>query len=108
MYAAAGVAGEQAWILDFFWTVDYLSDPDEAAKVVDSGVTDTIAGQHCRRISIDRMQESWTVWVAQNPPLPCKLVIRKRDDPSGPVQTNEFTWTPDPAFTPEIFTLSAP
>jgi hypothetical protein len=106
MYAAAGVVGEQAWLLDFFWTVDYLANDD--AKVVDSGVTDTIAGQHCRRISIDRMQESWDVWVAQTPPLPCKLVIRRRDDPSAPVQTNEFTWVSDPAFTAETFTNTAP
>jgi hypothetical protein len=109
MYAAIGVLAEQARIVDFFWTVDYLTIAGEYVRIADKGVTETIAGRQCRRISVDRMHDSWDVWVAQaDPPLPCKLVSRRRDDPSVPVHSNEFTWTTNPIFTTETFSLPAP
>jgi hypothetical protein len=109
MYSATGVLAEQARIVDFFWTVDYLTIAGEYVRIADKGVTETIAGRQCRRISVDRMHDSWEVWVAQaDPPLPCKLVSRRRDDPSVPVHSNEFTWTTNPIFTTETFSLPAP
>lgn len=108
MYGATGILAQQARIVDFFWTVDYLEAVGEDVRVLDRGAVEKIAGQECRKFSVDRMDDSWDVWIAQGDlPLPCKLISRRRDT-SAQVQSNVFTWTADPKFTTGDFEFTPP
>lgn len=108
MYGATGMLAMQARIVDFLWTVDYLVTLGDDVRVASKGVG-TVAGRECNRFQVERMEDSWDVWLEQSdPPLPCKLVSRRRDDPSGMVQTNEFSWQRSPDVPSETFTFVPP
>lgn len=108
MYGATGILAQQARVVDFFWTVDYLATIGEDVRVLDKGSVEKIDGQQCRRLSVDRMDDSWDVWVAEGDlPLPCKLVSRRRDT-SAQVQSNYFEWTATPKFAADTFVFTPP
>ena len=108
MYGATGILAQQARIVDFFWTVDYLEVVGEDVRVLDKDAVQNISGHDCRRYSVDRMDDSWDVWIAQGDlPLPCRLISRRRDT-SAQVQSNEFAWTATPKFTSDTFVFTPP
>lgn len=108
MYKATGVLALQARVVDFIWTADYLVTLREDVRVLDKGI-ETVGGRPCRRMLVERMEDSWDAWIAsEGAPLPCRLVSRRRDDPARTQQTTDFTWAPDAVTPAERFTFSPP
>jgi len=108
MYGATGILAQQARLVDFFWTVDYLATVAEDVRVSDTGAAAMIGGKQCKRFSVKRLEDSWEVWLAQSdPPLPCRLISRRRDT-SGHVQSNEFEWVSSPNFDDKTFVFTPP
>lgn len=108
MYDATGILAQQARIVDFFWTVDYLEQFRADVRISNEGSVEEVAGRQCARFAVERMDDHWDVWIAKGePPLPCRLVSRRRDT-SAQVQSNDFEWTIDPKFATDTFVFKPP
>lgn len=108
MYKAIGGLTLQARLIEFFWTVDYLSLGAEDIKV-SAGGTSQIRGTTCREYRIARAAEVWEVWIAQDEvPFACRVISRTTDQAASTVQTNELTWTLQPSFSAETFEFKPP
>ena len=108
MFKAIGGLTLQARLVEFFWTVDYLSIGAEDIKVT-AGGTSQIRGTTCRKYRIARATEVWDVWIAQGAtPFACRVVSTTRDQAASTVQSNELTWTLQPSFDAATFEFKPP
>lgn len=108
MFKAIGGLTLQAKLIEFFWTVDYLSVGAEDIKVTAGGSIE-IRGTACRKYEVARGAEGWDVWIAQGEaPFPCRLISRTTDQSASTAQTNELSWTLKPAFSAETFVFKPP
>ena len=108
MFKAIGGLTLQAKLIEFFWTVDYLSIGAEDVKVTAGGSTQ-IRGKTCRKYQVVRALEAWDVWIAQgDTPYPCRLISRTKDQSASTVQSNEVTWTLKPSFNSAVFAFKPP
>lgn len=68
-----------------------------------------VGGQTCNHYAFRQKNADWQVWIAQNgPPLPCKLVITDRGDPSLPQYTAMTHWSFPDTIADNVFAFAAP
>ncbi len=93
MFKAIGGLTLQAKLIEFFWTVDYLSIGAEDVKFTAGGNTQ-FRDKTCRKYQVVRALEAWDVWIAQGGiPFLCRLISRTKDQSAYTVQSNELSWT---------------
>jgi hypothetical protein len=108
MFKAIGGLTLQARLIEFFWTVDYLSVGAEDIKVT-AGGSSQIRGTTCRKYEVVRATEAWDVWIAQGEvPFACRLISRTTDQSASTVQSNELIWTLKPSFSADTFVFKPP
>lgn len=108
MYLATGLLRIQARMIDFFWTIDYLTIGYSEGKITPMG-SEKIGKLECDRFKVQRFEDTWEVWLEKNgTPLPCKLISQRTDGTRLTSQVNEFTWMDNKAFDAETFAFSPP
>jgi hypothetical protein len=108
LYRAAGVLGMPTRMFDFFWSIDYLADIDEPAKLTKLN-SQKIGGKTCDGFNIKYSDDNWSVWLDRSEtPLPCRLESRRKDSSALTVQTNTFVWNVPPAIDARTFQFTAP
>lgn len=108
MYLATSLLTIQARMIDFFWTIDYMTIGNSEVRVTPAG-TGKIGSRECDRFTVERFEDTWDVWLEKGKiPVPCKLVSKRTDGTSLNSQVNEFKWMDNPAFAPETFKFSPP
>lgn len=65
----------------------------------------TIDGVETVHYAFREQDVDWEVWIQTDQPLPRKLVIVDRSDPSRPTFTSRLSWQVNPAFTDADFTF---
>jgi len=108
-----GLASIESQVLNL---VDVLDDVAEGAPGVTATATgsEAIAGRQCDRFDIVEngnafFPKDWVVWLEQKDvPLPCKFVVSSTSGLTRDVQTNDFSWVPNPTLTAETFKFTPP
>ena len=71
--------------------------------------SDTLDGQRCDHYALRQADIDWQVWLRQGEqPLPCRLVISRRDIPEQPRHSVDFTWQLNPAIEASRFEFVPP
>jgi hypothetical protein len=108
LYRAAGVLGVPTRMFDFFWSVDYLAETDAPAKLTKLK-PQKIRGKTCDGYNVKYGDDDWTVWLERSePPLPCRLISRRKDTSALTVQTNNFDWKVTPKIDARTFQFTPP
>jgi len=108
MYLATGLLKIQARMIDFFWTVDYMTIGASEGRVTSAG-SEIVGGKKCDRFTVERFEDIFDVWLEENSiPLPCRLVSKRTDGTSLTSQANEFKWMDSQSFRAETFQFSPP
>jgi outer membrane lipoprotein-sorting protein len=108
-----GLASTQSQLLGLVGVIREVSSGDAGTRVASAGA-DQVDGRQCKRFSIVRnadswWPENWEVWLEdEDLPLPCKFKVTTTDSLARDVQTNQFAWRADPAFTDETFQFTPP
>lgn len=97
-----GEMGVELQVLNFLGAVDDVVAGSDGVQVAAAG-SGTVGGRQCDRFNVvGRMRDKWEAWLEKKEvPLLCKLV-----NPGDTVQTNEFSWKPNPIFSQETFVFS--
>jgi hypothetical protein len=108
MYLATGLLKIQARMIDFFWTVDYITIGYSEGRIT-PGASEKVGGKKCDRFTVKHFEDIFDVWLEEsNIPLPCRLVSKRTDGTSLTSQANEFTWMDSQSFGAETFQFSPP
>ena len=108
LYRAAGVLGVPTRMFDFFWSVDYLAKTDAPAKLTKLK-PQKIGGKTCDGYNIKYGDDDWSVWLERSePPLPCRLISRRKDSSALTIQTNNFDWKATPKIAARTFQFTPP
>jgi hypothetical protein len=68
-----------------------------------------VGGQLCDHYAFRNERVDWQIWIAKNgPPLPAKLVITSRDDPSMPQYTAVLHWSFPASIPDSVFAFAPP
>ena len=110
LYRAAGVLGVPTRMFDFFWSVDYLAEIDTSAPAQLTKLkSQKIGGKTCDGFNIKYGDDDWTVWLERaEPPLPCRLISRRKDTSGLTIQTNNFAWKARPKIDARTFQFTPP
>ena len=107
-YVAAGLLGVQTRLIDFFWSIDYLSVDRTGGRI---GTLDskTFGAKTCDGFRVQRDDDIWDVWLERGPArLPCYVVSKTTDGSAFMTQTNALTWKSNPQFDKDTFRFVAP
>ena len=108
IYLAAGNLGEQARLVDFFWTVDYLAVGGGSGEV-GTLKPQTIGSKVCDGFTVQRAQEAWSVWLVRSSDrLPCYVISKSTGGSAFVTQTNALRWNPSPNFPEGTFRFVPP
>ncbi|MGI9424243.1 MAG: DUF2092 domain-containing protein [Hyphomicrobiaceae bacterium] len=108
LYTAAGLLGAQVRLIDFFWSVDFLSIGGDRANV-ERLEAKSFDGRTCDGVRVERGNDVWDVWIERTSARrPCHLISRTKDGSALMTQTNTIRWTANPAFNAETFRFTAP
>ena len=108
LYIAAGLLGTQTRLIDFFWSIDYLS-VDRTGGRIGTLDTKTFGSKTCDGFRVQRDLEFWDVWLERSSArLPCYVVSKTTDGSASMTQTNELTWKSNPQFKEDTFRFVAP
>ena len=108
-----GLASIESQVLKLVGVLDDVAKGAKGVTVTGAG-TEAIGGRQCDRFKIVENSdgwypEKWEVWLEKKEvPLPCKFVVSSSSGLTRDVQTNEFTWVPNPTVTAETFKFVAP
>ncbi|MCU1769488.1 DUF2092 domain-containing protein [Pseudomonas protegens] len=88
-------------------------DADTAQKV---GLTsalyiasETLGDQRCAHYAFRQSDIDWQLWLREGPrPLPCRLVISRRDSPEQPRHSVDYRWQLKPAPSAASFAFKPP
>lgn len=70
---------------------------------------DSIDGQRCVHYAYRQPQIDWQLWLREGPqPLPCRLVITRRDDAERPRHSVSFAWDLSSPISPDAFAFTPP
>lgn len=70
---------------------------------------ETLDGHACTHYAYRQPDIDWQLWVRQGPrPLPCRLVISRRDTPEQPRHSVNYQWRLDSAIKPQDFEFVPP
>jgi len=70
---------------------------------------DNLDGQVCQHYAFRQPQIDWQLWLRDGPqPLPCRLVITRRDDAERPRHSVSFAWDLTTPVKPEAFSFTPP
>lgn len=70
---------------------------------------ETIDGNACTHYAYRQPDIDWQLWVRQGPrPLPCRLVISRRDTPEQPRHSVNYHWQLDSGIKPKDFEFVPP
>ena len=70
---------------------------------------ETLDGNACTHYAYRQPDIDWQLWVRQGPrPLPCRLVISRRDTPEQPRHSVNYHWHLDSAIKPQDFEFVPP
>lgn len=70
---------------------------------------ETIDGNACTHYAYRQPDIDWQLWVRQGPrPLPCRLVISRRDTPEQPRHSVNYHWQLDRGIKPQDFEFVPP
>jgi hypothetical protein len=104
----AGLRSVAPTVLNFFGMVDDVAAGANDIQVAARGAG-AVGGRQCDRFTIKKGEDRWLVWLEKTDiPLPCKFVKSNTNDVGDIVQTYEFSWKPNPVFSPEAFRFSPP
>ncbi|HUO87731.1 MAG TPA: DUF2092 domain-containing protein [Rhizomicrobium sp.] len=68
-----------------------------------------VGSQVCDHYAFRNERVDWQIWIAQSgPPLPCKLVITSRDDPSMPQYSAVLHWSFPASIPDSVFAFVPP
>lgn len=71
--------------------------------------SDTLEGQRCDHYALRQDDIDWQLWLRQGEqPLPCRLIISRRDIPEHPRHSVDFTWQLKPAISASSFEFEPP
>jgi outer membrane lipoprotein-sorting protein len=113
MSILTGLASIESQVLKFVGVLDDVAKEVKGVTITASG-SETIGDRQCDRFKIvessdDGYSEKWDVWLERKEvPLPCRFVVSGSSGLARDVQTNEFSWVPNPAVTAETFKFDAP
>ena len=107
IYLAAGLLGAQTRLVDFFWTVDFLSVGGYGK--VGQLEPKTIGSKTCDGFEVERGNEVWKVWLERSAErLPCYVISKTTGGSAFVTQTNALRWNPKPNFSKDTFNFIAP
>lgn len=71
--------------------------------------SDTLNGQRCAHYAFRQAEIDWQLWLREGPqPLPCRLVISRRDSPEQPRHSVDYRWQLKPALAATSFVFKPP
>jgi hypothetical protein len=97
-----------------FPLADFISmaaNQDLLQNVKDAGYigVSRIDGVECEHIAVRQQDVDWQVWIEKgNTPLPRKIVITTKKQPTQPQYIASLQWKIDPGFESNLFTFTAP
>jgi hypothetical protein len=92
----------------FRWSEPGGGRIDEVKEAIYVGQAN-IAGTPTDHYAFREADVDWQIWIAQGPaPVPRKVVITDRTDPSSPQFVTTMTWNFKPAFDAQTFAFKAP
>jgi hypothetical protein len=95
-------------LLDILYTA---AGGDAASRILEAGHIgpSRIGGVECEHLAFRGPRADWQVWVERGPrPLPRKVVVTTRDDPTLPEFTALLRWDVSPAIEKSTFELTPP
>lgn len=91
----------------FRWAPGTAKDVGISNAVMIGG--DLIEGQACTHYAYRQPDIDWQLWVRQGPqPLPCRLVISRRDTPEQPRHSVNYQWVLNPLVNSRDFEFTPP
>ena len=70
---------------------------------------DTLDGKACTHYAYRQPDIDWQLWIRQGPqPLPCRMVISRRDSAEQPRHSIDYHWQLDGAIKPQAFEFVPP
>ena len=71
--------------------------------------SDTLDGQRCDHYALRQDDIDWQLWLRQGEqPLPCRLIISRRDIPEQPRHSVDFSWQLNPPLNAKNFEFVPP
>ncbi len=104
LYMASTLAGVPVWLVDFFWSIDYLETVGDKTMIAAIPAIQ-VGGKTCDGYNIKYSDDDWNVWLERSEERrPCRVVSRRLDGSALTVQTNDLIWK-TPAFTDRTFAI---
>lgn len=70
---------------------------------------DSLDGKACDHYAFRQPDIDWQLWIRQGPqPVPCRLVISRRDTAEQPRHSVDYQWQLSPALSPDDFEFTPP